>query len=77
MWPNQTKTECNGSVKATLEHKNAKSEQEVFVIQKLQNNLLGLPAITAFNILCRIQAIYAEDILSQFPEIFTGLGNLG
>ena len=47
------------------------------VIQKLQNNLLGLPAITALNILCRIQATYAEDILSQFPEIFTGLGNLG
>lgn len=66
-----------GQFKATLAHKNVKSEQEVFVIQKLQNNLLGLPAITALNILCWIQATYAEDIFNQFPEIFTGLGNLG
>ena len=75
--PTKQNLNVMGQFKATLEHKNAKSEQEVFVIQKLQNNLLGLPAITALNILCRIQATYAEDILSQFPEIFTGLGNLG
>ena len=66
-----------GQVNATLAHKDAKSEQEVFVVRGLQNNLLGLLAITALHLLCRIQAIYAEDIFNQLLEIFTGLGNLG
>ena len=75
--PTRQKLNVLGQFNATLAHKDAKSEQEVFVIRGLQNNLLGLPAITALNLLCRIQATYAEDIYNQFPEIFTGLGNLG
>ena len=57
-----------GQFNATLAHKDAKSKQEVFVVRGLQNNLLGLPAVTALNLLCRIQANYANDIYNQFPE---------
>ena len=66
-----------GQFTATLYHKEVKSQQEIFVIRGLQNNLLGLPAITALQLLCRIQATYADETLNQFPEVFTGLGNLG
>ena len=38
---------------------------------------MGLPAITALNLLCQIQATFTEDIHSQFPNVFKGLGNLG
>lgn len=66
-----------GQFNAKLTHKDANAEQEVFVIRGLQNNLLGLPAISALNLLHRIQTTYADDIFNQFPEVFTGLGNLG
>ena len=52
-----------------------KWHQLLFVIHGLQNILLGLPAITALQLLCQIQATYADETLNQFP--FTGLGNLG
>ena len=75
--PTRQKLNVLGQFTATLSHNNTNTEQEVFVIQGLQNNLLGLPAITALQLLCRIQATYAEDIFNQFHDVFTGLGNLG
>ena len=75
--PTSQKLEVLGQYTATLSHKDFSSKQEVFVVRGLKNNLLGLPAITALNLLCRIQATYAEDIRSLFPSVFKGLGNLG
>ena len=49
----------------------------------LNNNLLGLPAITSLKLAKRLDetvttgAISSAEILKRFPKLFTGLGNLG
>jgi len=51
----------------------------IFVVRQLRNNLLGLSAITALQLIQRINATHQvpADILEQFPKVFTGLGTLG
>ena len=41
-------------------------------------NLLGLPAITALDLVARVQSISSskESIMKHYPNIFTGLGIL-
>ena len=52
-------------------------------MQGVKTNQLGLPAITALEIVTRIGAITAdghtfeEAVHQQFPSLFRGLGNLG
>ena len=45
----------------------------VYVVKKLQQNLLGLPAIRSLNILVQVDAI-AKSIPEQYPDVFSGLG---
>ena len=51
----------------------------VFVVKDLKINLLGLPAITALNLLARVQHISdsKEVITKRYPKVFHGLGTLG
>ena len=50
----------------------------MFVVRGLKNNLLGLPAIQALQLVQRVDTIRTgEDIREQFPKVFTGLGTLG
>ena len=45
----------------------------------LRTNLLGLPAITALNLAARLDSVedYRAKVLATYPDVFTGLGNLG
>lgn len=45
----------------------------------LRTNLLGLPAITALNLVARLNSVedYRAKVLAAYPDVFTGLGNLG
>ena len=61
-------------------------QQQVFVVEGLKNNLLGLPAITALNLAVRIEEAATDaladpsdpqGIRKKFPKLFTGLGTLG
>ena len=60
-----------------------KTSQPIFVIKGLQQNLLGLPAITAIEIAIRVEVIGNEgadtkdQVKEIFPSVFEGLGNLG
>ena len=51
----------------------------VYVVKDLRTNLLGLPAITALNLVARVQSISdpKQSIMRKYPKIFTGLGTLG
>ena len=53
----------------------------MFVVRDLRNNLLGLPAIEALQLVTRIEEIktvnYEQKIRRSFPRLFRGLGNLG
>ena len=58
------------------------TEQIVFVVRGLKNNLLGLPAITALQLLSWAEAIQspgvdATEIRGKYPKLFEGLGNFG
>ena len=44
----------------------------------LEQNLIGLPAIKALNILSSLQEVTTlqDDIISAYPKVFNGLGTL-
>ena len=62
-----------GPNRSPLSYKDRSSLQKVFVIHNLQNNLLGLPAIKALEIIRGINAI-TRSIPDQYPKLFSGLG---
>lgn len=68
-----------GQFSGRLLHKARSTTQHIFVVKNLRTNLLGLPAITALNLVTRVQAITGDklNVQQQFPRIFQGLGNLG
>lgn len=68
-----------GQFTGTLSIEGRSSKETIFVIQGLKTNLLGLPAITSLQLLSRVNAATtgAHDIPANFPNLFSGLGNLG
>lgn len=78
-----------GSIKGTLAYKGKTTTQDVYVIEGLKTNLLGLPAISALQLAVRLDNINGTDplqpkpldpntdIKEQYPTVFSGLGNLG
>ena len=48
---------------------------DIYVIQGLKNNLLGLSAITSLQLICRLCSIVThQNVQQQFPKVFGGLG---
>ena len=66
-----------GQFKGTFAHNQITTQQMVYVIDQLKNNLLGLPTITTLNLAPRIETTTQEEIPKLFPKVFQGLGNLG
>ena len=71
--PNHLPLDVVGETTMKLSYKDRSSLQRVFVIHNLQNNLLGLPAIKALEIIRGINAI-TQSIPDQYPKLFSGLG---
>ena len=46
----------------------------MFVVRKLQQNLLGLPAIQSLRLLTQVDAVVQTPISEQYPALFSGLG---
>ena len=71
--------EVIGQFVATLKTDERVSKQSIFVVRGLKSNLLGLPAITALQLINWISAtqIDGASIEKKYPEYFSGLGNLG
>ena len=76
--PNRQPLDTLGSVTVSLAHKDKSTTQEVFVIPKLTHNLLGLPAITALDLVTKVDAIDngRSVIYEKFPSLFGGLGEM-
>ena len=67
-----------GQFLGRFSHKGRVLQQQVFVVDGLKTNLLGLPVITALHLAACIDASHAEtDVRKRFPKVFSGLGNLG
>ena len=47
---------------------------ESVVVKGLSNNLLGLPAIKALNLLQYVDSVQNDDIFKEYSDLFTGLG---
>ena len=74
--PNRVPLDTLGSATVSLAHKDKSTTQEVFVIPQLTHNLLGLPAITALDLVTKVDAIQSKTsvIQEKFPSLFNGLG---
>ena len=59
-----------------MSHKKTQCEQEIFVVNNLKTNLLGLPAITELQLNDQLHNICtsADSVKQPFP--FTGLGTI-
>ena len=76
--PSREPLQVVGQFMGKLSHRGRQSQQQVFVVEGLKNNLLGLPAITALHLAARVDTSNSEtDICRRFPKVFKGLGNLG
>ena len=60
----------------TLSYKGKSCSQPVYVVRELQQNLLGLPAIQALNLLTQADTLQKTPVHQQFPAVFTGLGTI-
>ena len=79
--PAQHRLAVLGQFHCHLTHKGNDSYQHVFVINRLQSNLLGLPAIIALQLAVRMDSIHNTTATpvswkSKFPKVFQGLGTL-
>ncbi|GFS22574.1 Pol polyprotein [Elysia marginata] len=78
--PGNEELKVLGKIKANLTRNKRKCQEEIYVIQGLEQPLLGRPAIEALNLLQRINSVKATqesvDFKKEFPELFTGLGKL-
>ena len=51
-------------------------KQPIYVIGDLKNDLLGLPAITALQLLTKVDSVQSGNVQQSFPKLFQGLGTL-
>ena len=77
MWTLRQPLQVVGNFQGSLKHGKKNTVQQIFVINNLKTNLLGLPAITALNLIGRLDSVDVDDIIKQNPDIFCDLGNLG
>ena len=74
--PNRLPLKTLGSPTISLAHKDKSTTKDMFVIPELTHNLLGLPAITALDLVTRVDAIENKTLIIQgkFQSLFNGLG---
>ena len=76
--PSRQPLDVLGRITVQLRYKNNTIKHHMYVVKTLNQNLLGLPAILALNILTKVDAAgdTTSCIPSQFPELFQGLGTM-
>ena len=54
------------------------AQQEIYVVDHLQKNLLGQPAIDALGLVARVREVNGveQEVIQKFPKLFEGLGKL-
>ena len=77
--PSKQLLDVTGQFMAKLSKGKITTTQQVFVINGLKNNLLGLPAITQLNLVARVGETtdIRSQIVQKYSPMFQGLGNLG
>ena len=80
--PSQQSLPALGQFTGKLTRKEQSVCSTIYVVKGLKTNLLGLPAITALNIVARVDTVdegciesQKEIVLHKYPDLFRGLGN--
>ena len=76
--PAESALSVSGQFTGTLQLNSKIINEEIFIVKNLHKPLVGLPAIKALNLVARVSTINLnkEVILSQFSQLFSGLGRL-
>ena len=74
--PNNQPLKVLGQTSVQLTYNGRSCNQSIYVIKDLKNNLLGLPAITALQLLIKVDSIQPGNVQQSFPKLFQGLGTL-
>ena len=76
--PDRKPLKVLGQTSATLSYSGKTCIHDIFVVDKLKNNLLGLPAIKDLNLLVMVNQMSSkyDEIINKFPSVFTGLGSI-
>jgi len=74
--PNNQRLKVLGQATVQLTYNGRSCQQSIYVIKDLKNNLLGLPAITALQLLIKVDSIQPGNVQQSFPKLFQGLGTL-
>lgn len=78
--PAQSQLNVKGMFSAVVEYKGVKSTQEIYVVEKLQQPLLGRPALQALQLVKRVDTLEtgksAKNEKEAHPKLFTGLGKV-
>ena len=74
--PDRKPLKVKGTLTAELAYTNSKCRHDVYVIEQLKHNLLGLPAIRELDLLTQVDYIDSThyQVVNKFPKLFTGLG---
>ncbi|KAL1468229.1 hypothetical protein MTO96_025599 [Rhipicephalus appendiculatus] len=78
--PGQVPIDTAGYFRATVEWRNARLQEKVFVIERLREALLSRSAVESLGIVQRpleraeTQECDIPDILAQYPKLTSGLG---
>ena len=58
-----------------LTYQGKASDQQLFVVRGLTQNLLGLPDIRELNLICQVDALTTDAAINEaYPTVFSGLG---
>ena len=76
--PSNAVLPVKGLFSAILSRDSQQSKQDIYVAAKLHKPLLGRPAIEALGLVQRVRGVQAKQLnpIQQFPNLFTGLGQL-
>ena len=81
--PAVKKLEVLGQFEGNLSHGSRHIRQTIVVVKSLHKNLLGLPAITALDLVHKVNTyttgaqVSDNSFMERFPKVFQGLGTLG
>ena len=76
--PDKKPLQVLGQTNVTLSHSGKACIHNIFMVEQLKHNLLGLPAIKDLNLLVMVNHMSSNyaDVINQCPSVFTGLGSL-
>ena len=75
--PGKMEIKVVGKYTTILKTEKTETEQDLYIVENLQEPLLGRPAIEALHLIERVNSAQQEETpKSKFPKLFTGLGKM-